>query len=207
MRIRPVIYKLTDSWNILRRLCRVNYIFDTLKLLFDKVNIQPVRFYASSWHGIILWMAQSCYRRAELSNTTVWYCHAITNHMTNMQEMLLSPEAFTELKRIVIAEYGREISDEEINEMGIGLLKLFSRLDVDDSVLTNPLRRKPTAYEFNALKYVHNCLHHDKKSPTVRGIANAIGLRSSRSGLRMMNVLLKQGFIYRDEQGTVGMRE
>ena len=119
----------------------------------------------------------------------------------------LSTEAFQELKNIIEDEFGNPASDEEIDEIGSRLLRLFALLDSRDSKLPNPERKRPTVDQFKALKYVHSCVHHDKKVPTVRGVAQAIGFRSSRSGLRMMKALLEQGFIFRDGQGAIGMRE
>lgn len=40
----------------------------------------------------------------------------------------LSPEAFAELKKITIAEYDDTMTDEEIHEMGVRLLRIFDLL-------------------------------------------------------------------------------
>jgi predicted transcriptional regulator len=61
--------------------------------------------------------------------------------------------------------------------------------------------------EFKALKYIHHCIYHDNKQPTVRGIAQALERRSSRSGFRALNLLMKRGLVYRDENGYICMRE
>jgi SOS-response transcriptional repressor LexA len=39
---------------------------------------------------------------------------------------------------------------------------------------------------------------HDEKAPTARGIAGAVGLKSSRSGWKLLHTLIDRGFIYRD---------
>jgi hypothetical protein len=130
---------------------------------------------------------------------------------TNNIPPRLSPEAFEELKEICQDEIKRTMSDEEIHTMGINLLKLFDILVAHLPKKLAPLAEEKqiqvSDQEFKALKYIHHSIYHDKKQPTVRGITRALGLHSSRSGFRMLKVLLEMGFIHRDQEGTINMRE
>ena len=126
--------------------------------------------------------------------------------MPQKDETALSPEAFNELKQITQREYGDAISDAEIEEMGVRLLKLFSLLYPNDPVV-EPAVHKPSKDELTALRYIYSAIYHDKKQPTVRGIAEVLGFRSSRTGFRMLHVLIEAGFIYRDAEEKICMRE
>ncbi len=108
-------------------------------------------------------------------------------------------------------EYGDSMSDEGIETMGSSLLRLFALLTAPDEKETDtaPKERRIQipAQTFNVLKYIHHAIYHDKKATTVRGIAQAAELRSSRSGMRILDGLIKRGYLYRDEQGGIRMRD
>ena len=104
----------------------------------------------------------------------------------------LSSQALKELKQIAHVEMGRELSDEEVSEMGIRLLRLFDLLTIKN----NSTEKHPTDDQRKALNYIQS-MHRESKRPTVRGIAQAIGRRSSRSGARMLESLVKGGYLHR----------
>ena len=108
----------------------------------------------------------------------------------------LSTEAFTELKQIALEVFGEDIPDAEISEIGLRLLQLFSVFSSGESLVNSTTRQKTTPNQFKGLKYIHQSIYHEEKQPTVRGIAQAIGLRSSRSGLRLLHEFMKQGFVF-----------
>lgn len=127
--------------------------------------------------------------------------------MTNTQHRL-SKEAIKEYQDIYTNEFGVVLTDDEADEMGWRLLEFFD-------TLSTPIQEEAsievTEQEWKALEYIHQCPVHDKKQPTVRGIANAIGRTSSRSGLRMLAKLEKKGLMYWDKnrlkiQGRVDLR-
>jgi len=118
----------------------------------------------------------------------------------------LSAQALKELRAIAEEEYEEQMTDEEIEEMGLRLLRFFSII-YDESLFSKPIKIKLTERESKALRYIHQCIYHDKKQPTVRGITQALGLRSSRSGFKILNSLIGQDIVYRDEKGNVCIRE
>lgn len=72
---------------------------------------------------------------------------------------------------------------------------------VDATTSTEPATELSDV-EVKALKYIVACCSQGK-SPTVRGVANVIGKRSSRSGMKVVDMLLKRGLIYRNEKGQL----
>jgi hypothetical protein len=101
----------------------------------------------------------------------------------------LSPKAFADLKEIVLDEFGPDHTGQEIEEMGLRLLGLFNLLMSNTFKAEGP---KLSGEEAKGLAYVTECLKQQKQ-PTVRGVAEAIGKRSSRSGMRMVDELVKRG--------------
>ena len=116
----------------------------------------------------------------------------------------LSPEAFDELKALVIEEYGDTMTDDEITAMGLRLLNLFS-------LLLSPYTEKAeqrsgpelSDKEQQALTYIATCLELHGRSPSVREVAKAVGYRSSRSGLKVINRLIHRGSIERIADGQL----
>jgi hypothetical protein len=115
----------------------------------------------------------------------------------------LSLKALAELKEIVIEEFGPGDTDQEIEEMGLRLLRLFSLVSVDSPKTEKP---KLSVVEAKALTYVGDCIKQHKQ-PTVRGVAEAIGKKSSRSGMRMVDELIKRGIVTRDEEGRINLTD
>ena len=95
----------------------------------------------------------------------------------------LSAEAMNDLREIVKKEIKEPMTDEEIEEMGIGLLRLFSIVMDRPPV---PFRVPLTEPEQKALDYI-NIERKEGREPTVRGIAMAARFRSSRSGKNMLD--------------------
>lgn len=120
----------------------------------------------------------------------------------------LSPTAFEELRQIAQAEYGKAMSDDEINDMGVRLLKLFRILGTQDpEQKTIEYSISVSSQEFKALKYLHHAIYHNHVSPSVRDITQALGYRSSRSGFRILNHLIDRGLVYRNEEGDLRLKE
>ena len=120
--------------------------------------------------------------------------------LNNQDEPPLSDEEFQELKTIARKEYGDSLSDSEIREMGVRLLTLYGILTSKEPEFT---RLDPSDADFRILKCLHRAIYHERTSPSVRDIASAMGLRSSRSGLRLLSRLIHLGFVYRDEKGRL----
>jgi sulfur relay (sulfurtransferase) DsrC/TusE family protein len=111
----------------------------------------------------------------------------------------LSTKAFQELKQIVQKEYGN-MPDSEITEMGVRLLKLFDLLVTHGPSAAREEQVAPSDQEFKALTYLHRVIYHEKRSPSVRDLCQAMDLRSSRSGFRLLNRLIQKGYAFRDEE-------
>jgi len=125
----------------------------------------------------------------------------------NTKASQLSAQAFQKLKRIVQDEFG-DMPNNEIEEMGIRLLRLFSIL----KTVTSPKGKgcsdiAVSDQEFKALKYLHHAIYHENKAPSVRDITIAVGFSSSRSGFRLLNKLMERGFVYRDTDGKLQLAE
>ena len=114
----------------------------------------------------------------------------------------LSAEAIQELRAIYEEEFDEVLTDYEIEEMGLRLLRFFSLLVKEPDKLA---QIKVTDREFKAMRYIHNCICHKDINPTIRGISQAIGYRSSRSGFRTLSLLLKRELAWRDEKGSITM--
>jgi len=98
------------------------------------------------------------------------------------------------------------MTDEEIEAMGIRLLKFFKLL-ADDTPVPKPKEIEVSEEESKALAYIRHCLFHDRREPTARGVAEAIGKRSSRSGHRMLLNLLSRGLVWRGKDHRLVMRK
>lgn len=114
----------------------------------------------------------------------------------------LSAEAIQELRDIFEEEFDDVLTDDEIEEMGLRLLRFFSILVKEPD---RPAQIKITDCEFKAMRYIHDCICHKNILPTIRGISQAIGCRSSRSGFRALSMLLKRELAWRDEEGNITM--
>ena len=115
----------------------------------------------------------------------------------------LSAEATQELRAIYEEEFNDVLTDYELEEMGLRLLRFFSILTKD--VPDEPAQIEVTEHEFKAMQYIHVCICHNNIQPTIRGISQAIGCRSSRSGFRTLNLLLKRQLAWRDGEGNISM--
>jgi repressor LexA len=60
--------------------------------------------------------------------------------------------------------------------------------------------------ELRALRDVRNALVHDGRSPSVRDLAKALGYRSPRSALLVLNALIEKGFVRRKPDGGLQLR-
>jgi len=118
----------------------------------------------------------------------------------------LSREAINDLRAVYKEECNEMLSDDELEEMGWKLLRFFDIL-YTGSPTPKPVGIEITEQEFKALKYIHQCICHDKRQPTIRGIAQSLALKSSRSGYKAFTSLMKRGLIYRDERGDICMRK
>ena len=118
----------------------------------------------------------------------------------------LSEKAVSEFQDIYQQEFGKTLTDDEANEMATRLLRLFQIL-TEEEPIRELSKITVTESEFKALQYIHISIYHHKKQPTVRGIAAALGLKSSRSGFRMLAILIRRGLVYRNEKGELEVRK
>ena len=118
----------------------------------------------------------------------------------------LSGEAVSEFRDIYEQEFGDILTDTEANEIALRLLRFFHILTEEKSTLES-CKITVTESELKALQYIYLSIREHKKQPTVRGIATALGLKSSRSGFRMLTTLIKCGFVYRNGKGELEVGE
>ncbi len=121
------------------------------------------------------------------------------------QDQQISGKAFKELKEIALSEFGNGMTDDEIREMGMRLLR-FTALITSGSE-QQPAKIQINKQEFKVLKFLHHEIHHNKKSPSVREIAAVLGLNSSRSGVKFLNALIERGLVYRNEAGNLELTD
>ncbi len=66
---------------------------------------------------------------------------------------------------------------------------------------------KPTRLSveaFKALTFLREEINHGR-SPSIRDLCAAMGFHSSRSGFRLLNMLITKGFVKRGENGELNM--
>ncbi len=97
----------------------------------------------------------------------------------------LSDKALQEFRELAEEEFQESYTDSEIRDMATNLLTLFNVL-VPNEVAVNECLPKLTDKEALALAFINQELKEGRK-PSARGVANAAGLRSSRSGLKLLN--------------------
>jgi len=110
----------------------------------------------------------------------------------------LSTEAVIEFQKIYEEEFGEVLNDTEAEQMGMDLLRFFAPL-----VEQKDADMHLTEQESIAFRHIHDCICHNKRQPTVRSIAEAIGKRSPRSGFRVLKMLMKHQFVWRNERGEI----
>ena len=110
----------------------------------------------------------------------------------------LSPEVFRELKDITHAELEGPMSDDEIEEMGLRVIKLYSFLRIETSKEVSP-GSQLTDQESKALSFIKDQMAQFGRMPSVHKIARALGLSSSRSGFQILKRLSRLGLVRRDE--------
>jgi hypothetical protein len=124
--------------------------------------------------------------------------------MPNSEQQGLSSAAFSELKQIVQEEYGDTISAGVVEQMGLRLLRFFSVLAPEEPPAKDEQDKIAVSErEVEALQYLHNAIYHEGKSPSIRDICQAMDLRSSRSGFRLLNQMMSHGLVYRDEKNQL----
>ncbi len=116
----------------------------------------------------------------------------------------LSTEAREEFREIYKDEFRDILSDDQVEEMGMGLLGFFHLLKLNEPIEEDP-GIEVTENEYATIKYIHTCLFHHHKQPTVRGVTEALGKRSSRSGFRVLTSLMKKKLVWRDDKGELCM--
>lgn len=116
---------------------------------------------------------------------------------------VLPKESIEKFKALMEQEGYGTITDEEARDKTESLVKLFATLSTNDSEqdLNKPIT--VTEVEGKCLKHIHHCIHHERIKVTVRGIANAVGLKSSRSGMKLLQSLIAKGYAYKDEGRNV----
>ena len=115
----------------------------------------------------------------------------------------LSPDALDELRVIVKEQIVEPMTDAEIEMMGVRLLRLFSLLSIQE---TKQPDVEQTEQEQRAIAFIGSEMKQGK-APSIRGITKAIGLRSSRSGFRLVEQLISKGFVMRDGEGNMCLKK
>ncbi len=105
----------------------------------------------------------------------------------------LSAKAFDDLRAIVKDEISEPMTDEEIEAMGTRLLRLFSTLSTSEPETVDI---QPTVQEQKALDFIKSEIVQGR-SPSVRGVAKAVGFKSSRSGHRLLRRLIARGWVHK----------
>lgn len=136
------------------------------------------------------------------SNPRVVLCstrHQICWSAMTYKPTRLSAEAFEELRAIVEHEKKEPMTNEEIEEMGINLLKLFAMLFTPEEKSAG---NQPTEQEQKALTFLQDEMSQGR-SPSIRDLSKVMGFRSSRSGFRLLNLLIAKGWVHRDGKGAL----
>jgi SOS-response transcriptional repressor LexA len=81
------------------------------------------------------------------------------------------------------------LTDDKAEAMGVELLHFFSLLWSPKVTDINAL----TDQESKALEFIRRMLDTEQRPPSVREVARAIGLKSSRSGFRVVQRLIAKG--------------
>jgi hypothetical protein len=118
----------------------------------------------------------------------------------------LLQDEFQSLKRIVIKEYGRKaIADEEIFDMGLRICNLYLILFAFNKNTEKSFKPQVSlsTKELQAFQYIEFQLKQRNHSPSAREVAKAMGYSSSRTGLKMINILVEKGVVRRGEKGRL----
>jgi hypothetical protein len=116
----------------------------------------------------------------------------------------LSAEAFNELRVIVEEEIEGSMMEAEIEEMGINILRLFDTLLSKKVIQSSVIR--PNEQELKALAFLQIAVQKGK-SPSIRDLSLAMGFRSSRSGFRLLHILIGKGWAIRENSGLLRLSE
>jgi hypothetical protein len=115
----------------------------------------------------------------------------------------LSAEAIDELRTIYEKQFDEVLREDEAQEMGFRLLRLFSILEKSTELQERP-RHQPNERERKALDYIET-EKDEGRFPTMRGIAKAVGFKSSRSGHKMLKSLVMKNLVCRNNQGSLSI--
>ena len=126
--------------------------------------------------------------------------------MNKNKQRRLSEKAIQEFRGIYQEEFGELLTDDQAEGVSLRVLRLFQILATDLREL-EPATIPVSEIEFAALRYIHRCLFHENRQPAVRGIADALKRRSSRSGFRMLDSLTKRGLVWQNEGEGICMKE
>jgi hypothetical protein len=119
----------------------------------------------------------------------------------------VSPEAFAEFKAQYSKEFPKDkISDAELHARADGVLRLFDLLLRPIGGET-PASIQVTEEEARILAFLHQSICHESRSPSVRDVAIAAGLRSSRSGMRLIDRFTERNWLSRDTEGKLELGE
>lgn len=122
--------------------------------------------------------------------------------MTKQTTHRLSAEAMNDLQTIVQKEISELVTDDEIEDMGIRLLRLFSIIVTQEP---KPACVQLAKQEQKALAFIGSEIKQGR-SPSLRQLTQAVGLKSSRSGYRLLNKLISKGQVVRNEEGELRMQ-
>lgn len=61
--------------------------------------------------------------------------------------------------------------------------------------------------EAKALRFLRNAIVHDGHSPSIRDLGSALGYRSPRSAMLVLNCLIEKGMVRRRDDGSLQMRK
>jgi len=109
----------------------------------------------------------------------------------------LSAEAFEELRTIAGEEMDGVMADEDIEQMGVDLLRLFSLLATPEVA---PVGNRPDERELKALIFLRDEIAQGR-SPSIRELSRTMGFRSSRSGYKLLKRLIVNGWAVRSSDG------
>jgi LexA DNA binding domain len=120
--------------------------------------------------------------------------------------MTLSDEDIKEFKGMLDDEFGGNHTEGETRETAMRLLDLCVLLAMPVSCKSPPSHAEQvetlTEKQKAALVFIKNELAHGKQ-PSVRTMAKAAGLRSSRSGARIIHSLISKGILVRRDGGQL----
>ncbi len=115
----------------------------------------------------------------------------------------LTPQDIREFQDIFETEFSEKLPPDESATMAQRLLGLYSILateprgvESDPPKAPQKLGEELSEREAHALRFLHNAIVHEGRSPSVRELARELG-KSTRTAFKVLNGLIERGWVRR----------